>query len=136
MADIVLLPNVKTEAEGYGVVRALDPKTLDLKWEFKMNDITWAGVLSTAGDVVFSGDAKVTSSLWTLEMETCSGRCLWEAGQQRPDELFRQRPSIHRRRCGDSIVHVCAATVARTIFKYRSETNFFRARIHWMTVWN
>lgn len=55
MADTALAPNVKTEEEGYGVVRAFDPKTLDKKWEFKMNDITWAGVLSTAGDVVFSG---------------------------------------------------------------------------------
>src|SRR5207244_7245967 len=55
MADTVLAPNVKTEEEGYGVVRAFDPRTLEKKWEFKMNDITWAGVLSTATDLVFSG---------------------------------------------------------------------------------
>ena len=55
MAGTALAPNTKTEEEGFGVVRAFDPRTLDKKWEFKMNDITWAGVLSTAGDVVFSG---------------------------------------------------------------------------------
>src|SRR4029434_1357730 len=55
MAGTALAPNTKTEEEGFGVVRAFDPRTLDKRWEFKMNDITWAGVLSTAGDVVFSG---------------------------------------------------------------------------------
>jgi alcohol dehydrogenase (cytochrome c) len=55
MADTALAHNVKTDEEGYGFVRAYDPGTLDQRWEFKMDDITWAGVLSTAGDVVFSG---------------------------------------------------------------------------------
>jgi alcohol dehydrogenase (cytochrome c) len=73
MADTALAPNVKTEEEGYGVVRAFEAKTLEQKWEFKMNDITWAGVLSTASDVVFSGgregyffalDGKTGSLLW------------------------------------------------------------------------
>ena len=77
MAGITLAPNVKTEEEGYGVVRALDPKTLEKKWEFKMNDITWAGVLSTAGDVVFSGgregyffalDGRTGALLWKVAL--------------------------------------------------------------------
>jgi alcohol dehydrogenase (cytochrome c) len=77
MADTALAPNVKIEEEGYGVVRAFDPRTLDQKWEFKMNDITWAGVLSTAGDVVFSGgregyffalDAKTGALLWKIPL--------------------------------------------------------------------
>ena len=77
MADPALAPNVKTEEEGFGVVRAFDPKTGDQKWEFKMNDITWAGVLSTAGDVVFSGgregyfyalDARTGALLWKLPL--------------------------------------------------------------------
>ena len=33
-------------------------RTLDQKWEFKMNDITWAGVLSTAETFVFSGGTR------------------------------------------------------------------------------
>jgi alcohol dehydrogenase (cytochrome c) len=77
MADTVLAQNVKTDDEGYGFVRALDPKTLDRRWEFKMADITWAGVLSTAGDVVFSGgregyfyalDARTGSLLWKVAL--------------------------------------------------------------------
>ena len=42
MGQATLAPNIKKEEEGYGVVRALDPNTLEKKWEFKMNDITWA----------------------------------------------------------------------------------------------
>jgi alcohol dehydrogenase (cytochrome c) len=77
MADIVLAPNVKNDDEGFGVVRAFDPKTLEQKWEFKMADITWAGVLSTAGDVVFSGgregyffalDGRNGSLLWKVAL--------------------------------------------------------------------
>jgi alcohol dehydrogenase (cytochrome c) len=77
MGDTALAPNVKTEEEGYGVVRAFDPRTLDQKWEFKMNDITWAGVLSTAGDVVFSGgregyfyalDGRTGALLWKIAL--------------------------------------------------------------------
>jgi alcohol dehydrogenase (cytochrome c) len=68
-----LEPNTRTEAEGYGAVRALDPKTLEAKWEFKMSDTTWAGVLTTASDLLFSGgkegyfyalDARTGALLW------------------------------------------------------------------------
>ena len=60
-------------AEGYGAILALDPKTGEQKWEFKMVDYTECGVLSTAGGVVFGGgkdgifvalDAKTGSPLW------------------------------------------------------------------------
>src|ERR1019366_6586747 len=39
------LPNYKTEAEGYGAIRALDPKTGEKKWDFKMVNNTECGVL-------------------------------------------------------------------------------------------
>jgi alcohol dehydrogenase (cytochrome c) len=55
MGDVALAFNTKKEEDGYGSVRAFDPKTGERRWEFKMNDITWAGVLSTASDLVFSG---------------------------------------------------------------------------------
>jgi alcohol dehydrogenase (cytochrome c) len=74
MADTALAPNVKTEEEGYGVVRAFDPKTLEKKWEFKMNDITWAGVLSTAGDVVFSGGREG----YFFALDARNGTLLWK----------------------------------------------------------
>ena len=74
MGGIALAPNVKTEEEGYGVVRAFDMRTLDQKWEFKMNDITWAGVLSTAGDVVFSGGREG----YFFALDARSGALLWK----------------------------------------------------------
>ena len=63
----------RREDEGYGVVRAIDPKTGERKWEFKMTDVTDAGVLTTASDVLFSGgrdgnffalDARNGALLW------------------------------------------------------------------------
>jgi alcohol dehydrogenase (cytochrome c) len=74
MAGTALAPNTKTEEEGYGVVRAIDPRTLDRKWEFKMNDITWAGVLSTAGDVVFSGGREG----YFFALDARDGKLLWK----------------------------------------------------------
>jgi len=68
-------PNLKNDEEGYGAVRALDPITGQKKWEFKMNDVSVGGVLTTASDVLFSGgrdgnvfalDARDGSVLWHL----------------------------------------------------------------------
>ena len=70
-------PISKKEDEGFGAVRAFDPQTLEKKWEFKMNDITWAGVLTTASDLVFSGgkegyffalDARTGALLWKVAL--------------------------------------------------------------------
>jgi alcohol dehydrogenase (cytochrome c) len=69
------LPNYKTEDEGYGAIRAIDPETGEKKWEFKMVNYTENGVLSTAGDLVFGGgmdgdfvalDAKTGELLWSV----------------------------------------------------------------------
>ena len=75
MGGIQLAANTKTDEEGYGVVRAFDPRTLEKKWEFKMNDITWAGVLSTAGDVVFSGGREG----YFFALDSRDGKLLWKA---------------------------------------------------------
>jgi alcohol dehydrogenase (cytochrome c) len=40
----------------WGALRAIDPITADKKWEIRYNGAGWAGVLATAGGVVFSGD--------------------------------------------------------------------------------
>ena len=69
--------NYKTEAEGYGAIRALDPKTGAKKWEFKMVNFTESGVLSTAGGLVFGGgmdgdfmalDANSGEPLWHVNL--------------------------------------------------------------------
>ena len=56
------VPNYKKEEEGYGAIRALDPKTGDKEWDFKMVNYTENGVLSTAGDLMFGGGMDGTSS--------------------------------------------------------------------------
>jgi alcohol dehydrogenase (cytochrome c) len=67
------LLNYAKEDEGYGAIRALDPKTGEMKWEFKMTDFTDAGVLTTASNLLFSGgregyfyalDARTGALLW------------------------------------------------------------------------
>jgi alcohol dehydrogenase (cytochrome c) len=72
----VLVPNPTNDRlpqDGYGAIQAFDPKTGERKWEFKMNDVTDSGVLSTASDLVFAGgregyffalDAKTGTLLW------------------------------------------------------------------------
>ena len=68
---------VRKEGEGFGAVRAFDPQTGEKKWEYKMTDITMAGVLTTATDVLFSGahdgrffalDARTGAELWKTQL--------------------------------------------------------------------
>ena len=58
-------------------LRALDGTTGDLRWEYEVQPITMAGVLSTAGNLVFSGatdgfvfalDAETGEVLWNLSL--------------------------------------------------------------------
>jgi alcohol dehydrogenase (cytochrome c) len=69
--------NFKKEDEGYGTIRALDPKTGEKVWDFKMVNYTESGVLSTAGDLVFAGgmegnfmalDARTGELLWHVNL--------------------------------------------------------------------
>jgi alcohol dehydrogenase (cytochrome c) len=68
-------PQIFTPAEddAYGAVRAIDPKTGDRKWEFKMSGVTTAGLLTTASNLLFTGgrdgyffglDARNGALLW------------------------------------------------------------------------
>ena len=43
--------NQRLPEEGYGAIQAVDPKTGERKWEFKMLDVTDSGVLTTASDL-------------------------------------------------------------------------------------
>ncbi len=54
-------------------VRAIDPKTGARRWEFQVQPRSTAGVLSTAGDLVFSGS--VDGYFYALD--AVSGRELW-----------------------------------------------------------
>ena len=70
-----VVPNFKTEAEGYGAIRAIDPKTGEKKWDFKMVNFTECGVLSTAGDLVFGGGMDGTF----VALDAKTGKPLWHA---------------------------------------------------------
>ncbi|HEX5431512.1 MAG TPA: PQQ-binding-like beta-propeller repeat protein, partial [Bryobacteraceae bacterium] len=74
MAQVNLFTDTKRPEDGYGSVRAIDPKTGDKKWEFKMTDITWAGVLTTASDLLFSGGRE--GYFYALDSRT--GKLLWK----------------------------------------------------------
>jgi len=56
-----------------GAVRALDPLTGQRRWDFKLHEPTWAGVLSTAGGVVFGGSEE--GNFFALDALT--GKPLW-----------------------------------------------------------
>jgi alcohol dehydrogenase (cytochrome c) len=72
--NTTLLPN---EEQGYGAIQALNPKTGEKVWQVKFADLTEGGVLSTAGDVVFTGnregyfhafDARDGKLLWKVSL--------------------------------------------------------------------
>ena len=67
--------NYRKEDEGYGSIRALDPKTGERKWEFKMSDITEGGILTTASDLLFTGGREG----YFLALDARKGRLLWKA---------------------------------------------------------
>jgi alcohol dehydrogenase (cytochrome c) len=67
-------PAYRTEAEGYGAVKAIDPQTGQQKWEFKMVDWTESGVLTTASDLLFTGSRE--GNFFTLDAR--NGALLWK----------------------------------------------------------
>ncbi len=62
------------EAEPYrGFLKAIDPTTGKIKWTFEHTSPTWSGVLSTAGGLVFSGDAEGNF----IAHDAATGKPLW-----------------------------------------------------------
>jgi alcohol dehydrogenase (cytochrome c) len=60
--------------EAWGAIRALDALNGKVKWEFRLQSPPWAGVLATAGGVVFSGSNE--GNFYALDALT--GKPLWE----------------------------------------------------------
>jgi alcohol dehydrogenase (cytochrome c) len=56
-----------------GAIRALTPETGEMKWEFKLHSDAGAGVLSTAGNLVFAG----TNEGDFFALDAATGRALW-----------------------------------------------------------
>lgn len=64
----------RTEEEGYGAVRAIDPQTGNKKWDFKMVDYTESGILTTASDLLFAGGKEGNF----LALDARDGALLWK----------------------------------------------------------
>ena len=62
-----------TEEAGTGAVIAIDPTTGDERWRFSMTDVTSSGVLTTATDVLFTGNRE--GYFHALDAQT--GDLLW-----------------------------------------------------------
>ena len=62
------------DAEPYrGFLKAIDPTTGQVKWSFEHTSPTWSGVLSTAGGLLFTGDAEGNF----VALDATSGKPLW-----------------------------------------------------------
>ena len=57
----------------YSAVRAIDPKTGDIQWEYELQPRSTAGMLATAGDLVFSGSVDG----YFFALDAFSGEELW-----------------------------------------------------------
>ncbi len=68
--------NTRTEDEGYyGSIKAIDIKTGDTKWVFKMSQVTDSGVLTTATNLVFAGGREG----YFYALDGRDGKLLWKS---------------------------------------------------------
>jgi len=67
--------NQRLPEEAWGAIQAFDPKSGELRWQFKMSDVTDSGVLSTASDLVFAGGRE--GYFFALNGRT--GELLWKS---------------------------------------------------------
>ena len=66
--------NTWTEAAASGAVIALDPRTGEQRWTFKMTDVTDSGILTTASDILFTGGREG----YFQALDARSGELLWK----------------------------------------------------------
>jgi alcohol dehydrogenase (cytochrome c) len=64
----------RLDDEAWGAVRAIDVKTGKALWDFPLPTPTWAGVMATAGGLVFSGSNE--GNFFALDATT--GKPLWQ----------------------------------------------------------
>jgi alcohol dehydrogenase (cytochrome c) len=67
--------NRRLQDSGWGAIQAVDPATGEVKWQFRMVDVTDSGVLTTASDIVFAGGRE--GYFFALDART--GAVLWKA---------------------------------------------------------
>jgi alcohol dehydrogenase (cytochrome c) len=67
--------NTWTEEAGHGEIQAIDPLTGDKKWTYEMHDVSDSGILTTAADLLFTGNRE--GYFQVLDART--GKLLWRA---------------------------------------------------------
>jgi alcohol dehydrogenase (cytochrome c) len=63
----------RDKSHGYATIRALDPSTGNMVWEFPMRDMSESGLLTTASGLLFSGNRE--GHFFALDART--GKLLW-----------------------------------------------------------
>ena len=91
---------------GYGAIRALNPKTGDRVWEYKLLTKPWAGVLTTAGRLVFGGSDE--GYFFALDAET--GKELW---RQNTGGIIRANPISYVSK-GKQVIAIAAGSAIFT----------------------
>ncbi len=61
------------DQRNFGALRAIDPVTAQVKWEFRYTSVSGSGVLSTASGLVFAGDGDGN----IMAFDSRSGKNLW-----------------------------------------------------------
>jgi alcohol dehydrogenase (cytochrome c) len=67
--------NTWTDEVGHGEVKAIDPRTGEQKWAFRMHDVTDGGILTTASDTLFTANREG----YFLVFDARNGNLLWRA---------------------------------------------------------
>ena len=98
--------SMKHEDPGYSAVRALEPLTGDLKWEYRTEGggVTEAGVMTTAGDVLFSGTRKGHF----FALNATDGKLLW---RQNLGGLMASNPMSYQTAGKQMVTIVCGNSV-------------------------
>jgi alcohol dehydrogenase (cytochrome c) len=76
------MPNIRrppinywTEQAGHGEIQAIDPRTGEKKWVLVQHDVTDSGILTTDGDMLFSGNREG----YFMALDARTGEVLWRA---------------------------------------------------------
>ncbi len=67
-------PRQVTDEPEYGLLKAMDPITGKIAWQFRFFHAPWAGTLATSGGLVFSGD----EDGYLLAFDARDGKLLWK----------------------------------------------------------